>query len=191
MKELYLVGGGGHCLACIDVIENCGEYRIMGIFDLETKIGQDILEYKIIDSDKNIKKYVNENTYFLISIGQIKSPELRVKKYEELRALNANMATVISKRAFVSPHATVGAGSIVMHDAVVNVAAIVGENCILNTKSLIEHNAIVEDHCHISTGCILNGEAIVRTRSFIGSNTTLRERAIVEANSVIPFGVKV
>jgi len=30
-SELILVGGGGHCKSCIDVIERQGKYRIAGI----------------------------------------------------------------------------------------------------------------------------------------------------------------
>jgi len=30
-SELILIGGGGHCKSCIDVIERQGKYRIAGI----------------------------------------------------------------------------------------------------------------------------------------------------------------
>ncbi len=29
MKEIILIGGGGHCKACIDVIEQTGFYNIL------------------------------------------------------------------------------------------------------------------------------------------------------------------
>ncbi len=32
-EEIILIGGGGHCRACIDVIETNGKYRIAGIVD--------------------------------------------------------------------------------------------------------------------------------------------------------------
>lgn len=35
MKEqIILIGGGGHCKSCIDVIEQEGKYQIAGIVDL-------------------------------------------------------------------------------------------------------------------------------------------------------------
>jgi len=34
MKPIILIGGGGHCLSCIDVIEQTGLYQIIGILDL-------------------------------------------------------------------------------------------------------------------------------------------------------------
>lgn len=186
MKNLYLIGGGGHCKSCIDVIEQNGEFEIKGIIDIEDKIGQEVLGYKIIGSDADLEKLNTKENYFLITIGQIKSVELRLKYFE----MNLNLATIISPRAHVSKHATVGAGTIVMHDALINAGAKIGQNCILNSKALIEHDAIIGDHCHISTGAIINGDCIVGTKSFIGSNTVLKNMAKVEPNSVISYGVK-
>ena len=61
MKNLYLIGGGGHCRSCVDVINLQNEYEIKGIFDFEENIGKTVLGYKIIDTDKSLEKYVNNN----------------------------------------------------------------------------------------------------------------------------------
>jgi len=187
MKNLYLIGGGGHCKSCIDVIESSREFIIRGVFDVKEKVGTDTCGYKIIGTDTDIKNHVESDNYFLITVGQIKDPAARTKIFE----MNLNFATVISTRAHVSKHAKIGIGTIVMHDALVNAGARIGKNCILNTKSLVEHDAIVEDFCHISTGAILNGGCLVKKSSFIGSNAVLREKSVIEENSVIAFGTKI
>ena len=33
MKKIILLGGGGHCKSCIDVIESEKKYTIKGIFE--------------------------------------------------------------------------------------------------------------------------------------------------------------
>ena len=38
MKKLYLFGGGGHSLSCIDVIEKQKKFKIKGIIDKKFKI---------------------------------------------------------------------------------------------------------------------------------------------------------
>ena len=44
MKDrILLVGGGGHCKACIDIIEQDGKYQIDGIIDLPEKLDQLVL----------------------------------------------------------------------------------------------------------------------------------------------------
>ena len=40
-KELVLIGGGGHCKACIDVIHTCRAFDIWGIVDRPEKLGSD------------------------------------------------------------------------------------------------------------------------------------------------------
>lgn len=188
MKDLYLIGGGGHCRSVIDVIELESKYRIKGIFDVKENIGKDVLGYKIIGSDEDVAKYASSENYFLITVGQIKSAEIRIKIYKKLKEIKANLATVISPRAHVSRHASVGEGTVILHDALVNANAKVGNNCIINTKSLIEHDATVEDHCHISTAAVVNGNCYIESETFIGSNAVLKEGLVVVSKSIIPAG---
>lgn len=188
MKDLYLIGGGGHCRSCIDVIEMEGKFQIKGIFDIQENVGKTVLGYPIIASDDEIGKFINDSNYFLITIGQIKTSEMRVRFYNQLKELNAKFATVISPRAYVSKHARVGEGTIVLHDVLVNANAEVGKNCILNTKCLIEHDVEVGDHCHISTASVVNGGCVVKMSSFIGSNAVLRQGLIVHEGTLIQAG---
>ncbi len=37
MKNIILLGGGGHCKSSIDVIEKENKFRIVGIFDKKKK----------------------------------------------------------------------------------------------------------------------------------------------------------
>lgn len=54
MKPILLIGGGGHCLSCIDVIEQEGNYQISGIVDRAEKLGQTILEYPVIGTNNGL-----------------------------------------------------------------------------------------------------------------------------------------
>lgn len=188
MDKIILIGGGGHCKSCIDVIEAENKFEIIGILDIKEKIGQKVSGYLINGTDAQIERFITDDCYFLITLGQIKTPDLRVKIFEKLKKLNAQMATVISPLAYVSKNAEIGEGTIIMHQALVNAGAKIGKNCIINTKALIEHDAVVENYCHISTGAILNGETLIREKSFIGSNATLVQCIELPASSFIKAG---
>ncbi|WP_029846620.1 NeuD/PglB/VioB family sugar acetyltransferase [Vibrio parahaemolyticus] len=188
MINLILIGGGGHCAACIDVIESQGKYRIQGILDSNDKIGTTLLGYPILDTDEAISKYIAKGCHFLITVGQIQSSSIRELLYIQLLSLNAQLATVISPRAHVSRTAQIGKGVIVMHDALINAGAQVSDNCIINTKSLIEHDAFIAAHCHISTGAVVNGAAEVATGSFIGSNAVVVQGVKTESKAFIKAG---
>lgn len=192
MKEkIILVGGGGHCKSCIDVIEQEGAYQIAGVVDVPEKLNESILGYKIIAADDDLPSLVKEYKNFLITLGQIKSPEKRIRIYQALKESGAKLPIIVSPLAYVSRHAEIAEGTIVMHYALINAGAQIGSNCIINTKALIEHDAVIGDHCHIATGAVINGGVRVGSGTFFGSNAVTREYIEVGENSIIGCGAKI
>ena len=190
-REIILIGGGGHCKACIDVIEQQGKYQIAGIVDLPEKLHKKILGYEIIATDDDLPQLVTEYEDFLITLGQIRSPEKRIRIFQTLKESGAKLPVIISPLAYVSKHAKIGDGTIIMHNALINAGAKIGSNCIINSKALIEHDAIIGDHCHIATGAIINGGVRVGSGSFFGSNTVCQEYIEIRKNTVIGCGAKI
>jgi sugar O-acyltransferase (sialic acid O-acetyltransferase NeuD family) len=180
MHEILLIGGGGHCKAVIDVIEQENKYKIAGIIDSKEKIGQKVLNYEIIGSDNDLEVLFEKYKYACITIGQVKSVEPRKKLFQKLKEIGFILPSIISPLAYVSKYAFVDEGTTVMHHSMLNAKARVGKNCIINTKALIEHDSIIEDHCHVSTAAVINGGVTVKSGSFIGSNSTSRESIEIE-----------
>ena len=171
MKPLILVGGGGHCKSVIDVAESAG-YNILGVLDMPENVGKDILSTKVIGTDDDIPLYVGKAD-FVITVGFIKSPTIRIRLYDQIKAAGGKLATIIASTAYVSRYATIGEGTVVMHNAFVNADARIGNNVILNTFVNIEHDAVIGDQCHISTGTMVNGECKVGNNVFVGSQSVL------------------
>ena len=184
-KKLILIGGGGHCRSCIDVIEQQGAFAIAGIVDQREKRGALVLGYPIMACDEDLPDLLRQYDHFFITIGQIKTCERRMQLFEQITAAGKTLPVLISPLAYVSPHARIGQGTIVMHQALVNAGAQVGMNCIVNTKALVEHDARIDDHCHIATGAIINGGAAVQRASFIGSGAVVREGVSLGAASLV------
>lgn len=185
-KEILLIGGGGHCKSVIDVIELEDKYQIAGIIDKKNLIGQNVMGYPIIGSDEDLEILSKKYQYALITIGHIQSNLLRVDLFNQLNVLGYQLPIIKSPLAYLSKHATIGKGTIIMHHALVNANASIGENCIINSKSLIEHDAIIEDNCHISTGAIINGGVLVQKNTFVGSNATTKE--YIKINTFVKAG---
>lgn len=186
-SKIILVGGGGHCKSCIDVIEQENKFQIAGIVDSKKNAGK-ILGYPVIGSDEDLLKLRKTYDYALVTIGQIKTPIFRVRLYEQLRLLGFNLPIIISPRAYVSKHAVIRDGTIIMHDALINSQAKIGSNCIINTKALIEHDVMVDSHCHISTGAIINGDVQVGQGTFIGSNAVVKQSVKIKENFFVRSG---
>jgi len=188
LKEILLLGGGGHCKSVIDVIEQEGKFKIAGIIDNNLKLGTKILDYEVIGKDEDLEKLRKKFNYAFITVGQIKSPDIRIKLFNLLKSLDYELPVIISPLAYVSKYSEIEEGSVIMHHALINANTKIGKNCIINTKALIEHDAKVEDFCHISTGAIINGGVIVRKNSFIGSNSVCKEYIKIKENSFIKAG---
>jgi sugar O-acyltransferase (sialic acid O-acetyltransferase NeuD family) len=189
--DIILVGGGGHCRSCIDVIEQQGRFTIAGIIDLPEKQHQKILGYPVIGTDDDLPHLAAEYNNFLITLGQIISPDTRMALFEKIKSLGGTFPVIISPLAYVSKHAAVEEGTIVMHKALVNAGAAIGKNCIVNTRALIEHDVTIRDHCHISTSAVINGGCMVGEATFFGSTAMVRECIEVGSRCVVGAGSKV
>lgn len=188
MKPLLLIGGGGHCRSCIDVIETQGQYKVAGIVDLNEVDMAARLGYPWLGSDEDLPDLLRKYPSALVTVGQVKSPDIRIALFEKLQALGADLPAIVSPLAHVSRHAAVLPGTIVMHGAIINASAKVGANCIINSQALVEHDSVVAAHCHISTGARLNGDVHVETGSFIGSGAVVHHGVRIASRCVVGAG---
>jgi sugar O-acyltransferase (sialic acid O-acetyltransferase NeuD family) len=188
---ILLVGAGGHAASCIDVIEQHGRFRIAGLIGMPREAGTRVLGYEVLGGDDLLPALAATSRHAVVAVGHIKTAAPRMGIFERLTQLGFELPVIVSPRACVSPHATIGAGTIVMHGAVVNARARIGRNCILNSQSLVEHDAQVGDHCHVATGAILNGAVSIGEGSFVGSRACVRQEIRIGARCVIGMGERV
>ncbi len=190
-SAVLLVGAGGHAHACMDALESQRQYRIAGLVGTNAEIGSQHFGYAVLGSDEDLPKLVTHCEYALIAVGHIHTADVRRRLYARLLELGFKLPVIVASTAYVSPHARLGAGSVVMHGAIVNAGAVIGNNCIINTRAVVEHDAKVGSHCHISTGAILNGDVRVGDGSFVGSDCTVREGISIGQNVLVGMGLSV
>ena len=188
LPSIILVGGGGHCISCIDVILDTQKFHIAGILDVKEKVGTSILDIPVIGTDEDLANLKSQYDYFIVTVGHIKNSQLRENLFEKLKKLSLPIPAIVSRQAYVSPWSKIGAGTMVMHGVIINAAAQVGENCIINTNALIEHEVVIADHCHISTSAVCNGQVIVGKGSFVGSNATVKQNVKIGEGVLIGAG---
>ena len=188
MFDLILVGAGGHAISCIEVIESMGKYKIAGVIDKRPSSSDQVFGYPVLGSDQDLKRIRSLYDSAIIAIGQIKTAMPRIRCFDHLCQLGYHLPILVSPRAYVSPYAKIGKGTVVFHDAFINAGAVIGENCIINTKALIEHDVKVGDHCHISTSAVLNGNVSVGRRTFVGSGVITKQSIVIGTDCVIGAG---
>jgi len=187
-KPLILIGGGGHCKSCIDVIESATGWEIIGILDGNIKPGDNVLNYSVIGDDNDIDKLIKNNYFFFITVGQIKSATIRENLFNNLKLKSARIATIISANAVVSKYANIGEGTMIHHACVVNAGAHIGKNNIINTGAIIEHDARIGNNNHISTNSTVNGDVKIGNCCFIGSGAVISNKISITNNVILGAG---
>ena len=107
MNPLLLVGGGGHCSSCVDVIQAQGEYFPAGIIDKKAtkKINDQGIPF--VGTDKDLFSLLPEFNSALITIGQIKTPNIRKNLFEQLKNNGMNFPVILSPSALISKYAKI------------------------------------------------------------------------------------
>ena len=181
-SNIILIGAGGHTTSCIDVIEQEKNYLIQGLVGTKSDLNNSILGYSVIGTDSDLRDILINCPNAIITVGHIKNSELRENLFNELLEIGYKVPSIISPKSYVSKHAIIGAGTIVMHGAIINAGAVIGNNCIINTNALIEHGVKIGNNCHISTNSTVNGDVLIGDNCFIGSCSSIREGIRINNN---------
>jgi sugar O-acyltransferase (sialic acid O-acetyltransferase NeuD family) len=191
LKKIILIGGGGHCMSCIDTILSTDQFSIEGILEADAKKNKNLLGISLLGDDQMIPALVLQGMHFLIAVGQVKSAEIRIRLYNSVRSAGGVLATVLASNATVSRFSRIGEGTIVMQQALIAPGVTIGVNCIINNKALLEHHSVIGDHCHISTGALVNGDCKIGDGVFIGSGAIINQGIEIGENVVIGSGTVV
>jgi len=187
-NSIVIIGSGGHSKSIIDLININGDYKIIGLVGKKNDVGKNVLGFPVIGTDKDLIDIRKTVPNAVVALGQIKTPQLRKNIFKLLKLYDFELPKIISKLAYVSHDASVGDGTTIGHQSIVNAGANVGKYCIVNTKSLIEHDSSIGDFCHLSTGVLINGNVQIDDNCFIGSGSIIREGIRLPKNTIISAG---
>lgn len=186
-RPLALIGGGGHCRSVIDAALSAGFTVTHIVGPAGAPPACVIGPYCINATDDDIPALAADHD-FVISVGAIGRADLRRRIAETVKRAGGHFATVVASTAWVSPFASIGEGTVVLHHATVNAGARVGVCGIVNTSATVEHDASVGDFCHISTGARINGAASVGHDTTVGSNAVILQCVSVPPRCLIGAG---
>lgn len=188
-RSLLLVGGGGHCKTVIEAIESSVSYDNIGIIDIDSNVGNDILGYPIIGNDADLMG-LREEGYgeAFISMGSIGTAQKRNELFEVLKRLAFFIPSIIDYSANVSHYSTLSEGILVGKNVIINAGCEIGKGAILNTGCIIEHDCLVGDFVHVAPGTVLCGNVMIGNGSHIGANSVIRQNIRIGEGSIIGVG---
>jgi sugar O-acyltransferase (sialic acid O-acetyltransferase NeuD family) len=189
---IVVLGGGGHARMCLDILQQRGEYKIVGILDPGLRKGEHVFGVPILGGDDCLPELAKNGVRLAVNgIGSVTQTAFREKVYSKLKDLGFTLPNLIHPRAVVEPSVQMGEGNQVMAGTVLGSAARVGNNCIINTSAVVSHDCVLEDHAHIAPGAILGGSVRVGPKSLIGMGVTIYFGLTIGHNVTIVNGVDV
>lgn len=185
--HLAILGASGHGKVVADTAVQAGwkeitffddawpELRVNGAWDVKGDT-RALLE-KLADFDG-----------VLVALGD---NHIRALKQKELTTAGANLVTIVHPSAVVSPHALLGAGTVVLANAVVNAFASISDGGIINTGAVIEHDCVIDDFVHVSPNAVLAGEVKIGQQVWVGACASIKQLTTVKSSSVVGMGAVV
>jgi len=181
-RRLVIIGAGGHGKVIADIALKNGYENICFVDDNATG---DVMGYPIIGTSSEIERFNDENTDFVIGIGNNATRKMIAEKCD------VSWVTLVHPSAQIGVNVSIGKGAVVMAGAVINVCSTVGEHCIINTCAIVEHDNVIEDYAHISPKAVLGGTVRVGALSHIGIGATVKNNTDICGGCVIGAGAVV
>lgn len=188
MKEIILLGAGGHAAVILDILKaqiaNGEKIKIKGLLDDSGKL--EWMGYPILGSTLEANDFNEENTYFIIAIGSNQMRDKLSQKYSHLKFF-----TAIHPSAIIGSQVNIGAGTVVMPNAVINANSQIGQHVIINTGTIVEHDNLIDDYVHLSPNATLCGTVRVKPLTHIGAGATVIQGKMIGMQSMIGAGATV
>lgn len=111
--------------------------------------------------------------------------------FTQARGLGYRMITYVCSKATTWPDLTVGEGSFVFENNVLQPYVQIGEDTVLWSGNHIGHDSRIGSHVFLASHVVVSGNCRVGDGTFIGVNATLRDGVSVGAECVIGAGALV
>lgn len=178
MKNLIVVGAGGHAGSVADAAHSAG-FSVVGFFDLSAE--RTTGERQTLDSLDGIDLGA---TGLVLGIGANYSRE---DAYANIKTSypTAHFPVIIHSSAWVSPAALLAEGAVVMSMASIGTGCSVGPGSLVNTGSSLDHDSHLGSFASLGPGARTGGNVRIGERSVIGLNAGVLQGISVGSDTVI------
>jgi len=185
MKNIIIIGGGGHAKVIISMIKKIQTLNLLGYTDLNNN--GDILGVKYLGSDDIIETY-DTNIKLVLGIGQIKNVVQRKRIVKTFLKKGYDFEYIISPDAIINEDVIIQPGSVIMDNAVIQSGTKIGQYCIINTNASIDHDCIINDFTHIAPGTTVCGSVAIGKECLIGAGSTIINNMTIGDHCIIGAG---
>lgn len=191
MKNIIIIGGGGHAKVVASVLKNHPDWNPIGYTDIIDK-GQ-LLGLPYLGDDFALKKIQKDKApqYLAIGIGLLGDFKKRREIISNLQSLGIQFPPIISKNAIVNECVENGQGTVVMDGVILQPGVSIGDFSIVNTGATIDHDCKLGDFVHIAPGANVSGDVNIGDNVLIGTGAAIIQGIQIVDNVLIGAGAAV
>ncbi|WP_243063535.1 acetyltransferase [Humibacter sp. RRB41] len=175
---LVILGGGGHARSIADVAARSG-IPLLAVVDPFIPSGWSVTVVSEV-ADLDDRALAGS---FTVAIGD---NTVRARELALADGMGLTLATVIASTATVG--GTLGDGSQVLEHAHVGPGARIGRGVIINTAAVVEHDVVIDDHVHVAPGARLLGGASIGQGALVGAGAVVLPSVSVGAGAMVGAG---
>jgi sugar O-acyltransferase (sialic acid O-acetyltransferase NeuD family) len=191
LEKIVVIGASGHAGVVIDIIEQENRYQIVGLLDSNTSLGRSAFGYPILGGVSNMAELeIHGIIGGIIAIGdnwsrfQVMSKIVKdVPDFQFVQAIHPS--------AQIGKGVTVGRGTVIMPNCVMNRDARVGDFCIVNTGATLDHNSKLGNYSSLAPGVRAAGHVSIGNYSAIGIGASIKHGLSIGHHTVIGAGAVV
>jgi sugar O-acyltransferase (sialic acid O-acetyltransferase NeuD family) len=186
MSNIVIIGSSGHAKVIIDIVQQEGKYKIVGLLDCYRKLNEQTLGYSVLGKEEDLPELINIHsiTGAIVAIGD---NFIRSKVVSHVREICPDLLFVsaIHPNSSIGIDVTIGEGTVIMAGVSINPCCSVGLFCILNTNSSLDHDSIMEDFSSLAPNVTTGGNCRIGEYSAIGIGTVLIHGVHIGKQSII------
>ena len=178
-SNLIIVGAGGHALSVADAAFSAG-WTVVGFYSPDGAGPASILG-PVLSSPVLLDL---SDTAFALGIGTNHSRETVAEDISK-RFAHTEIVSVVHATAWVSPHATVHPGAVILAHTSVGPGSTVGRGALLNTGASLDHESSLGDYASLGPGARTGGNVSVGERTMIGIQAGILHGVTVGSDCVV------
>lgn len=174
---MLIYGAGGHAKVIADALFRLGGV-CRGFFDDHLSM----VSWSQAPFYGEYDATILPDTPLIIAIGNNNARQTIAQRIEH------PIGIVIDTTANIASTVAIGAGTVVLMGACIQVGAQIGSNVIVNTGAIIEHDVQISAGVHCCPGAVVCGGAVVDEAVTIGPNAVVSKGCKIGAGTVIGAG---
>lgn len=182
--KLLIVGAGGFGRVTLE--HASGQFDCAFVDDGQA-VGTEVDGVEVVGGSSDLQRLHDEAGFeqLIVTIGNNK---LREELCNKAKALGYSFPNIICSSAYISPHAQIGCGCVLLNNVVVQNGGHVGDGVLLNPGVEVHNDAFIDDYALIYTNSVVRALAHVGKRVRIGSTVSISNNVNVADDSDVPNG---